>query len=83
MYKAVVDRIVDGKKAVLLVGEKETERIVPLEQLPKGTKEGSWIHIDENGKFTLDTSAANRMKQRIEQKKAQLLQKKSKSLFRK
>ncbi len=43
MKKAVIDRIVDGKHAVLLVGENEKEKIVSLETLPLGAKEGMWL----------------------------------------
>ncbi|HHY21971.1 MAG TPA: DUF3006 family protein [Bacilli bacterium] len=38
--EAVLDRIVDKKYAVLLVGEAEEERVVPLSQLPQGAEEG-------------------------------------------
>lgn len=38
--EAVLDRIVDGNYAVLLVGDKEEERVVSVIQLPEGAKEG-------------------------------------------
>lgn len=38
--EAVLDRIVDRKYAVLLIGEEEKERIVLLSQLPEGAREG-------------------------------------------
>jgi hypothetical protein len=41
---AVVDRIVDGQ-AVLLVGEEETELVVPAGALPDGVGEGDWVLV--------------------------------------
>lgn len=38
--EAVLDRIVDNEYAVLLLGETEEERIIPLMQMPDGAKEG-------------------------------------------
>ena len=46
--KAVIDRIVDGKLAVLLVGEEEKEYNVPLEDLPQGVKEGCLVSVKIN-----------------------------------
>lgn len=43
--KAVIDRIEEGKWAVLLVGQEQTERIVPVEQLPEDAMEGSWLRL--------------------------------------
>lgn len=45
MIKAVVDRVVDGKYAVLLLGEKEVEKILPIHKLPEGTKEGKILRV--------------------------------------
>lgn len=44
--RAVVDRIVDGKTAVLLVGSQEAELHVPVEQLPRGAQDGTWVILD-------------------------------------
>jgi hypothetical protein len=43
--KAVIDRIEDGAWAVLLVGRKQVEKIVPVEQLPKDAKEGTRVKL--------------------------------------
>ncbi|QOY38179.1 DUF3006 domain-containing protein [Anaerobacillus isosaccharinicus] len=43
--KGVVDRIVDGKWAVILVGEDEAEYNVPLEELPEEIKEGNVVQV--------------------------------------
>lgn len=80
-YRAIVDRIVDGKHAVLLVGEEEIERILPADQLPPAVTEGSWLRIwfekDDpiNGgvqKMELDEVGSADARKRIEAKLARL-----------
>ena len=44
--RAVVDRIVDGKTAVLLVGAQGTELHVPVDHLPEGAQDGTWVILD-------------------------------------
>lgn len=44
--KGVIDRIVDGKWAVILVGDEEAEYQVPLEELPANIKEGSVVQVE-------------------------------------
>ncbi len=46
MQKAVVDRFVDGKYAVLLIGDKEEELNVSIKELPEGTLEGTWLKVE-------------------------------------
>jgi predicted O-methyltransferase YrrM len=74
--KAVIDRIVDGQHAVLLVGEDEIERVVPVDQLPPGAVEGAWLQLlIEDGRLveaTLDAEETEGTKQRIDDKMAQL-----------
>lgn len=43
--KAILDRIVDGVHAVLLVGEEEREHVTPLAQLPSGVAPGTWLKL--------------------------------------
>lgn len=45
MQSAVIDRIVDGKTAVLLVGEQQQKFYVPLRDLPPGCQEGFWLLV--------------------------------------
>ena len=48
---AVIDRVEEGL-AVLLVGEKEEERVWPLADLPSGARPGSWLRVRwENGQL--------------------------------
>lgn len=42
--RAVVDRVTDGV-AVLLVGDDQVERHLPLAELPDGCGEGSWLLV--------------------------------------
>ncbi|WP_161568192.1 DUF3006 domain-containing protein [Anaerobacillus alkaliphilus] len=51
--KGVIDRIVDGKWAVLLVGDEEKEYNVPLVSLPSNAKQGSIVQLElENEEIT-------------------------------
>ena len=49
MEKAVVDRIVDKRHAVLLVSENEVEKIVSVDKLPPGAGEGTWLRVEFEG----------------------------------
>jgi hypothetical protein len=44
--RAVVDRIVDGATAVLLVGPDEREAHVDARLLPGGATDGTWLVVD-------------------------------------
>lgn len=72
MKSAVIDRIVDGIHAVLLVGTKETERIVPRTLLPGETKEGTWLRVQFEGdrliSAVIDTEATKEATHRITSK---------------
>ena len=76
--KAVVDRIEEGKHAVLLVGEDEQEFIVPVDRLPDGVKSGSWLRVGvEGSELTIlgtDQGEEDAAKQRIGDKLARLRQ---------
>lgn len=66
---AVVDRIVDGTHAVLLVGPDETEQTVSLHLLPKGIREGTWLKVRFEGErlvsALVDSEATARSAERI------------------
>ena len=47
--RAVVDRIVDGTTAVLLVGAEEAEAHVPASSLPADAREGTWLVVESDG----------------------------------
>jgi hypothetical protein len=44
--RGVVDRIVDGHTAVVLVGPEEDELHVPVDALPAGAEPSSWVVLD-------------------------------------
>jgi len=75
--QTVLDRIV-GQQAVLLVGENEVEKIVPVSNLPFGCKPGCWLRLesDQNGKLSIqiDTEATEQAALRIADKVNRLKQ---------
>lgn len=44
--RAVIDRVVDGAMAVLLIGPDEVELQLPADQLPDGAGEAVWVKLD-------------------------------------
>lgn len=67
--RAVVDRIVDGAHAVLLVGENEVEHIVPVDLLPAEAEEGTWLTVyfdgDQLVRAEIDASMTQAVRERI------------------
>jgi hypothetical protein len=50
--KAVIDRIIDGNTAVILVGDDERKLHYPADKLPAGTEEGFWLRVQvESGEI--------------------------------
>ena len=78
MEKAVVDRIVDKRHAVLLVGENEVEKIVSVDKLPPGAGEGTWLRVEFKGDelvaAEVDAEETARVKARITAKMERLRQ---------
>lgn len=58
--KAVVDRI-ENDIAVLLIGDNEYKADIPLELLPEGTHEGSWLTVS----FELDPAGEAQQREKI------------------
>ncbi|UCZ53939.1 DUF3006 domain-containing protein [Bacillus shivajii] len=85
MIKVVIDRIVDEKHAVLLTKDEEQEIIVPIDKLPSGAMEGTWLkvsfHGDDIEKIIIDQES-KATQERISSKMA-LLRKKKGSQFKK
>lgn len=51
--KGYLDRIEDGEKAVIIVEEQGFEIILPVRNLPEGSRVNSWFRIsEENGDFS-------------------------------
>lgn len=84
--KAVIDRIEDGKYAVLLLEPDEEELVIPLNQLPEGAEPGSWLELmmenGEIGSILLLTEETEQRKQIIAEKMG-LLRTRGSSLRRK
>ncbi|QQK75855.1 DUF3006 domain-containing protein [Salicibibacter cibarius] len=78
--KAVLDRIEDGKHAVLLIGDEEKEKIIPSSELPEGSKEGMWFQVDLEDskivKISIDQAETKKREKRISDKMAKLKKKK-------
>ncbi len=74
--QAVLDRVVDGEHAVLLVGPRERELIVPAAELPVETRPGSWLRVTtaDDGRVTIvaDAEATERATGRIRDKMERL-----------
>jgi len=61
---AVVDRIEDGRHAVLLVGAAEVELVLDVALLPEGTVEGDWLRLG----FTPDPERTRERRTGIEER---------------
>mgnify|MGYP001230767829 FL=1 len=74
--QAVIDRIVDGRHAVLLVGEEEVEKVVPRECLPEGSAPGTWLRVRFEGErlveAVIDEAETERARARVQEKLAAL-----------
>lgn len=70
--KAVIDRIVDGRIAVIIVGEQETQYEYPAIKLPEGAREGSWLKVTMGDglitDITLDQQETDKVYYRIQSK---------------
>lgn len=70
--RAVVDRVEDGRLAVLLVGEEEREVIVPVKGLPEDAAEGVWLWIrlagDRVVEAAVDQNETNQVRSRVAEK---------------
>jgi hypothetical protein len=58
---AVIDRIAEGQ-AVLLLGKDETLIYIPVDLLPEGAREGTWLDVNFsiNEKLTSEQYRKNR-----------------------
>jgi hypothetical protein len=74
--QAVVDRMVEDRQAVLLVGETARELLVPVSALPAGTQPGMWLKVEFDGdqliSATIDEEYTQQVLERVKEKLAQL-----------
>ena len=83
----VIDRIVDGQTAVILIEEEGKQLDVSIQQLPMQATAGSWLRItlqeEEIVSFKLDTTRTKQMEERIHDKAQRLRARRKVSKFRK
>jgi hypothetical protein len=83
--RAVIDRIVDGTTAVLLIGPEETEKQVRVEDLPKDAGEGDWLILDvDQDPFTIvgiDTELTDARRAAIDDKLDRIRQRQTGNRF--
>ena len=76
MEKAVIDRIVDGNTAVILVGDDERQHHYPANKLPEGAREGTWLRVRvEDGQIVameMDQEEMGIVHRRIQEKMQKL-----------
>ena len=73
--RAVIDRF-EGKRAILLLGDPESELVVQRTDLPDGASEGVWLRVQRSqGKLVsavIDTEETERMRRSVADKMARL-----------
>lgn len=83
--KGILDRIEDGRHAVILVEEEGIELVLPADRLPEGSQVNSWFTIDEeNGQLAviLDEKTSLAKEEQAEELMARLRTKKKGSRFK-
>lgn len=83
--KGILDRIEDGRHAVILVEEEGIELILPANRLPAGSQINSWFTIDaENGQLmiALDKELSLAKSEQAEELMTRLRTKKKGSRFK-
>jgi hypothetical protein len=75
---AVIDRIEDGRHAVLLLEAEGFQIVIPVEELPEGASEGDWLRVvveDERlVRAQVDSAATKAAKDSIREKMNRLRQ---------
>ncbi|MFC0559762.1 DUF3006 domain-containing protein [Halalkalibacter alkalisediminis] len=86
MIAGVIDRIVDKKHAVILLEDEKKERVISVDHLPEGSKEGSWLLIDIQGEaikhIQLDEKKTEKKQEQIKNKLTQLRARSTGSRFK-
>lgn len=80
--KAVIDRIEDKKHAVLILNGDGEETVIPVDDLPDGAEEGTWLEVKFDGddikSIEIDEEATEERSERIGNKMDQLKKRKKK-----
>ncbi|TWT04332.1 DUF3006 domain-containing protein [Planococcus sp. CPCC 101016] len=83
--KGILDRIEDGRHAVILVEAEGIELVLPANRLPEGSQINSWFTIDaENGQLalSLDQKTTSSKSEQAEELMMRLRRKKKGSRFK-
>ena len=83
--KGVLDRIEDGRHAIILVESEGIELVLPAYNLPEGSQIDSWFTItEENGQLalTLDKETTSSKSEHAEELMTKLRAKKKSSRFK-
>lgn len=65
--KGVLDRFADHDLAVILIEDVQKEILVPIQQLPPNSKEGTWFDIKEdNGEYQIVAIDVDMTKKQME-----------------
>ncbi|WP_062051861.1 DUF3006 domain-containing protein [Bacillus sp. JCM 19034] len=84
--RAVIDRIVNDRIAVLVAEEVNKEYSVPKEQLPEGANEGTWLSLvveqDQVMEMAIDKNMTETMEERVKNQLSRLQQKSRGSRFK-
>jgi hypothetical protein len=79
---AVLDRVVDGVAATLLVGPDERELLLPADTLPGAATDGSWLILDTLGRVAaLDEEFTEQRRQALHERLAAIRQRRSAGRF--
>jgi len=85
--KGVLDRIEDNDMAVILIEEINKELIIPLHELPSGSKENMWFHIEKKGEMfeviSIDSKTTSQEAEKSIDLMKKLQEKREDSKFRK
>lgn len=73
--KGILDRIEDGDQAVILIEEIQKALIVPLNELPTGSKVNTFFHVQERGGNYKITSIDSESTRREAKKSEDLIEK--------
>jgi len=85
--KGVLDRIEDNDMAVILIEEINKVLIIPLHELPSGSKENTWFHIEKKGEtfevISIDSKTTDQEADKSADVMKKLREKRKDSKFRK
>lgn len=84
--KGILDRFEDNNQAVILIEEIQKALVIPLSELPQGSKENTYFHIEEkNGDYkiiSIDQETTKRQARKSEELLEKLRSKGSGSKFK-